>query len=123
MADLTIEDFETPDIAVKEIQFLGKRGFIRELLFDEQMEIAELFAGREDEEADPGDMKVLLAYTLCHENGVLLFALPDGGIDIDRAKRVLGQVSGKQLLELFETIQIANGMNEAEAEKNLTAVP
>lgn len=112
MADLSFEDFTKPDVKISEISFAGKRGFVRGLSFDAQMEIAERFAGKEDEQASKDDMKAILAYTLCDSAGNLLFE------SIDIALKVLGNQSADSLLELFKQVQKINGLDVDEEVKN-----
>lgn len=112
MADLTLDDLLKPKLAVKPVNFAGKTAYIRELSFDAQIEISEKFSDKADQEANAQDMKRILAYTLSDKDGNLLFKSPDQAVD------VLGNMPGHFIVELFNEIQAANGLNVEEEIKN-----
>jgi len=110
--DLTFEDLVSVQPKIDEVEFLGKRAWIRALSFDAQIALSEMFAGKEDQEAGLADMKYMVAHTLCDSAGKLLFDDAENGV------KVLGNVGGKELLSLFKHIQTANGMDIDEEAKN-----
>jgi len=112
MAALTLADFVDRKIEVKKIQFLGKDGYIRDLSFDSQMEIAQKFSKRSDDEASADDMKMIIAYTLCDEEGNLIFENP-----VD-ALKILGKQKADELVDLFNQIQDVNGLSIEKEIKN-----
>lgn len=112
MDELNFDDFAKPGIKVSEITFNGKRGYVRGLSFDAQMEIAERFSGKEGNEATKDDMKAIIAYTLCNAEGKLIFE------DAESAIKILGNQPADSLLDLFAQVQKINGLDVDHEVKN-----
>lgn len=115
MDDFTIEDLQEHTIAVKEIELLGKRAYLRKLTLDGQIYIGARFNGREDQDASAEDMRVMLACVLCDSAGQLLFDDPQAGADL------LKNIESEELLNLIQQTQDLNGQ-DIDAEKKEFAV-
>jgi len=110
------DGFKAIKLQVFEYSFDGDVGYVKPITFEQQMEIANKYKGRLEDEADVEDMVALLAYTLCDEHGTLLFD------DSKEALEVFREMPAKMVTELFTTIQKKIGIDTDEEIKNLKAV-
>lgn len=116
MDEFTIEDLQDHTIAVKEIELLGKRAYLRKLTFDGQIFIGSRFQGRDDEDASAEDMRLMLACVLCDSAGQLLFDDPQVGADL------LKNIESEELLNLIQQTQELNGQDIEAEKKGLAAI-
>lgn len=117
MDDLTLEDLEQHTVEVKQIELLGKRAYLRKLTFDGQIFIGQRFAGKEDNEASPDDMRLMLACLICDSAGNLLFADPEQGAAL------LRKLESEELLNLINQVDDLNGQNIENEKKVLSLTP
>ena len=111
MEALTLADLEAAIPGLHEVEFLGKTCFIREMDFDGQMAIANSDLDQVEK------LKLIVGLSLCDKDGNLLFE------STDQAREMLGKMPGPTTLELYETVERVNGLDEVETEGNLQAAP
>tara|TARA_S200002703_G_scaffold60250_1_gene52155 strand:+ start:2226 stop:2582 length:357 start_codon:yes stop_codon:yes gene_type:complete len=118
MEELTFKDIEERRRSdVKEIEWLGKRAFVRSLSYDAASAIRQEYAGREDDEATDSDAIRMIAYTLCDADGVLLFPSADDAI------KALGSLDHEDVLDLVRKVSEINGTDVEQERVNLAVAP
>lgn len=107
--DLTLEDFEAAAIEVVEVTILGKTGYLREMMLEDQIELGEV--GGEMSNTD--QMRCMVAASLCSKDGTTrLFADLADGVD------KLRKVNGEELMTAHGKVMELNGLNVEATKEN-----
>ena len=111
MDALTLKDLESVQVEVTEVEFLGKRAYIRPLSFQAQLDLGRKFKGKEGDEATGEDMCYMIGSVLCDENGALIVPNPKDAV------KLFNRVKSEDLLALFSQISDDNALDVEEEVK------
>lgn len=107
MDDLTFQDIEKSELDLTEVEFLGKRAFIKKLSFGDQQRLDAM-----EHELEGDQLLSLLALTLCNKEGQLFFS------DAEQARSLLKDHSAEDIFAIFANLQSDNGLDHEAEVKN-----